>query len=74
MSKITLTFDTDLDWRVDINAATRAGCLALCVYEMKERIRTEWEMCDEGSRMEKLIDDINQIVESRIGDIWDYTE
>ena len=74
MSSITLTFDTEKDSRVDINAAVRAGDLALCIYEMKERIRTEWEMCDEGSRMEKLIDDINSLVENRIGDVWDYTE
>ena len=74
MSKVILEFDTETDSRVDINAATRAGDLALCIYEMKERIRTEWEMCDKGSRMEILINDINKIVENSIGDVWDYTE
>ena len=74
MSKITLEFDTEQDSERSINAAVKADLLALCIWEMKERIRKEWEECDEGDKMDKLINDINEIVEDRIGCIDLYTE
>ena len=74
MSKVILEFDTENDSDVSINAATRADDLALCLYLVKERIRNEWEDCDHGSKMEILIDDVNDIIENIIGCIDDYTE
>lgn len=74
MSKVILEFDTEKDSKVDINAATRARDLALCIWEMKKRVKSEWDKCEVGSDMEKLVDDINNIIENGIGDIWDYTE
>ena len=74
MSKLILEFNTDEDRQVNINAAVRSGDLALCIYEIQERIRTEWEKCDDDSPMDKLIKDVSYIVENRIGNIDDYTE
>lgn len=74
MKKImTFEFDDD-DSRVDPNAHFHGPKLALCIWNIQERIRKEWENCDEGSVMEKLIEDIGSIVENDIGCIDDYTE
>ena len=74
MSKIILEFDTDVDSTRDINAAFKSSILALCIWEMQERVRKEWDKCDEGSDMQHLINDVYKIVENRIGNIEDYTE
>ncbi len=72
--KTTISFEfDDEDASEDIAASTSGKKLALCLYLVKERIRSEWEKCDEGSEMEKLIDDVNDIVEENIGRIDLYT-
>ena len=65
-------FDDD-DQKEDFNAAASGSDLALCLYLILERIRREWEYCDEDSRMDKLIQDIRNIEEERIGTIENYT-
>ena len=74
MSKVILEFDTEEDSKQDINAAVKGSLLALCIWEMRQRVRKEWDQCDEGSDMKKLIEDVYNIVNSRIGNLEDYTE
>jgi hypothetical protein len=70
---ITYEFDEE-DSQTEIRSAENGSLLALCLWEVKERVRKEWEECDEGGAMDKLITDVHEIVTSRIGDIDLYTE
>jgi len=73
--KTTMTFEFDEeDCKLDALAHLQGPKLALCIWNMQERIRREWEQCDEDSPMDKLIKDIADIVETNIGNIEDYTE
>ena len=74
MSKVILEFDTEEDSKQDINAAVKGSLLALCIWEMQQRVRKYRDKCDEGRDMQHLINDVYKIVEDRIGNIYDYTE
>ena len=70
---IIYEFD-DNDSQTDIKAAENGSLLALCIWEISQRIGKEWEACDEGGVMDKLITDVGNIIEERIGSINLYTE
>ena len=72
-TKVTYEFDDDYDDKTTIKACTSGPELASCLYKVKERIRSEWEECEEGGVMDKLIEDINRIIEEEIGCIDFYT-
>jgi len=73
-TKLTFEFDSESDSKLDANAHLRGPDLALCIYVLQERIRREWEACDEGGVMDTLIKDTCDIVEKYIGNVDDYTE
>ena len=72
--KTTISYEfDDGDAKEDIAACTSGKELALCLYLVKERIRSEWEACEEGGEMDKLINDVNDIIDENIGSIDLYT-
>ena len=71
--KTTLTFDDD-DCELDKNSHLNGPKLALCIWLIKERCHSDWENSEKGGVLEKLIEDVNDIVEKTIGSIDDYTE
>lgn len=64
---------SDDDQEEDVNACLSGQKLALCLYLVCQRIRKEWEECDEASPMEKMIDDVEGIISEKIGSIDMYT-
>lgn len=71
-TEIKYIFDED-DQEQDVAAQINGPKLAMCIYDMKNRIRSEWEECEEGGLMDKLISDIDDIIFENIGSIDLYT-
>jgi len=70
---LTFEFDDEKDQQEDFNSHAHGPKLALCIWNIQQRVSKEWENCDEGSEMEKLIEDVNNIIENDIGNLEDYT-
>ena len=71
MSKVILEFNTDEDSATRINAAIKADLLALCIYELREKIRS---LNDSDELSDEVLESLAGIIENRIGYIDDYTE
>lgn len=71
MSKVIIKFDTDEDSAVRINAAIKADQLALCVWEIREKLRN---LYDQEEINEEMLNSLMDIIDSRVGYIDDYTE
>jgi hypothetical protein len=72
--KVTLSFDEEIDSQTQIKAAISADELALCLYEISRALGNAWQDCEQGSDVEKLVDEVQKLIYDSIGPLDQYTE